>query len=68
MEFVLRVLVLTPSLVHFKGVGLNSIFCIDCAHWVLKCCHGLSSSLDNVVNFKCRTCLNPPVANDDKKN
>ena len=22
---------------------------------------GLSGSLDNMVNFKCRTCLNPPV-------
>ena len=30
-----------------------------------KRCSGLNSRLDNVVDFKSRTCLNPTVANDD---
>ena len=30
-------------------------------------CSGLYGRLYNVVNFKCRTCLNPTVANDDDK-
>ena len=30
-----------------------------------KHCSGLNSRLDNVVDFKSRTCLNPTVANDD---
>ena len=32
-----------------------------------KHCSGLNGRLDNVFNFKCRTCLNPTVANDDYK-
>ena len=33
-----------------------------------KRCSGLSNSLDNVVNLKCKICLNPPVTdNEDKK-
>ena len=32
-----------------------------------KRCSGLNGRLDNVVDFKCRTCLSPTVANDDDK-
>ena len=48
-------LVLTPS------------FAVISARWVHKGCSGLSVSLDDVINFKCRTCLNPPIANDENK-
>ena len=52
-----------------KVVDFNSIVCNDCAPWVHKRFNGMSSSLDNMVNFKCRTCLNSPVTSDkDKKN
>ena len=56
-----------PCGVCCKGVGFNSIICNDCANWAHKQCSVLSNSLDNVVSFKCRTCLNPPVTNDDDK-
>lgn len=46
-------LVITPS------------FAVISADWVHKGFSGLGSSLDNVVSFKCRTCLNPPIANDE---
>ena len=32
-----------------------------------KHCSGLNGRLDNVIDFKHRTCLNPTVANDDDK-
>ena len=50
-----------------KGVGSDFIFCNHCIHWLHKGCSGLNGKLDNVVDFKCRTCLNPPFANDDEK-
>ena len=56
MEFVVKVLVLTASFAIIVLTG-----------WVHKHCSGLSGSLDNVVNFKCRTCLNLPVTNDEDK-
>ena len=47
-----------PCGVCFKGVVSNSIFCNHRAHWVHK--HsGLNGRSDNVIDFKCRTCLNP---------
>ena len=58
-----------PCGVCCKGVGSNSIICNHCAHqWVHKHCNGWNGRWDNVVDFKCRACLNPTVANgDDKK-
>ena len=56
-----------PFRACYKGVGFNSIIYNDYAHCVHKQCSGVSDSLDNVVNFKCRTCLNPPVTNDEDK-
>ena len=54
-----------PCRVCFKGVGSNYIFCNHCAHWVHERCSGLNRRFENVVNLKCRTCLNLTVANDD---
>ena len=48
-------------------VGSNSIFCNHCACWVHEHRIGLNSRLDNIVDFKCRTCLNTSVTNDDDK-
>ena len=51
--------------VFCKDISFNSIFCSDSAHWMHRWCSRLSSSLGNVVNFKCRTCLNPFVTHDE---
>ena len=56
-----------PCGVCCKSVSSNSIFCNHCVHWVHKCCSRLDHRLDHVVDFKCRTYLNPTVANDDDK-
>ena len=56
-----------PCGVCCKGVTSNAIFCNHCAHSVHKHCSGLNGRLDNVIDFKHRTCLNPTVANDDDK-
>ena len=39
-----------------KGVGDNSIFCLECRRWVHKRCSGISGKLSN-VDFHCRRCL-----------
>jgi len=46
-----------PCGVCRKGVGVNSIFCIGCKQWVHKRCSGLTGSLNAVVGFKCRRCV-----------
>ena len=48
-------------------VGSGSIFFNYCAHLVHIHCSGPNSILDNVIDFKCRTYLNPTIANDDDK-
>ena len=47
---------------------ITASFALSSAHWVHKGFSGLGLSLDNVVNFKCRTCLNPAIANDKDSN
>ena len=39
-----------------KGVGLNSILCTSCRHWVHKACTN-KNRLTEDPNFKCRRCL-----------
>ena len=45
----------------FKGVGVISILCTLCNHWVHKRCGGLKNKLVSVINFKCKACLDPRV-------
>ena len=40
-----------------KGVGDNSIFCVECSRWVHKKCSGISGKLKSNVDFHCRRCL-----------
>ena len=53
--------------VCFEGVGVSSILCTLCNHWVHKCCTGLKNKLASAVNFKCKACLDPQVSDDDYK-
>ena len=48
--------------VCFKGVGVSSILCTLCNHWVHKRCRGLKSKLASAINFKCKACLDPQVS------
>ena len=50
-----------------KGLGSNSIFCNHCTHCMHKRSSGLNGRLENVLDFKCRICLNLTVAKDDNK-
>ena len=56
-----------PCGICYKVVDTNSIFGNHCAHRVHECCSRMKGRLENVVNFKCRSCLNPSVAYDDDK-
>ena len=53
--------------VCFEGVGVSSILCTLCNHWVHKRCSGLKSKLASAINFKCKTCLDPQVSDEDYK-
>ena len=46
-----------PCAVCKKGVGANSIKCTVCKQWVHRRCSGLSGSLNIVVGFECRKCV-----------
>ena len=46
-----------PCGVCRKGVGDNSIRCVECLRWVHKRCSGISGKLKNIVDFHCRRCL-----------
>ena len=43
--------------VYRKGVGDNSIRCVECLRWVHKRCSGISGKLKSNVDFHCRRCL-----------
>ena len=45
-----------PCSVCCKGVGINSIFCKFCKHWVHKKCSGVRGKLGAVEDYKCRIC------------
>ena len=62
-----------PCGVCCKGVGFNSIFCNNCAHWVHKQWKQtewqFGQCLDNMEDsFKCTICQKPPVTNGEDKN
>ena len=40
-----------------KGVGSNSILCVECLGWVHKRCSGIKGKLKSNVDFRCRRCL-----------
>ena len=46
-----------PCGVCRKGVGDNSIRCMECLRWVHKRCSGISGKLKSNVDFHCRRCL-----------
>ena len=46
-----------PCGVCRKGVGDNSIFCVECRRWVHKRCSDISGKLKSNVDFHCRRCL-----------
>ena len=43
--------------VHRKGVGHNSILCVECLRWVHKRCSGIVRKLKSNVDFYCKRCL-----------
>ena len=45
-----------PCGVCRKGVGDNSIQCVECLRWVHKRCRGISGKLKGNVDFHCRRC------------
>ena len=45
------------SLCH-KGVGINSIFCQSCNHWVYRRCWKIKPRLKADASFNCNTCTN----------
>ena len=51
-----------PCNVCRKGVGVNSVFCSTCSHWVHKRCSGLTGRLKDQA-YVCPRCLNlaPPL-------
>ena len=46
-----------PCGVCRKGVGSNSIFCVECHRWVHKRCSGISGKLKSNAVDHCRRCL-----------
>ena len=50
---------------RFKGVGVSSILCTLCNHWVEKRCSGLKSKLASTISFKCKERLDPQVSDVD---
>ena len=46
-----------PCGVCHKGVGVNSVKCQLCKHWVHKRCSKIKGRLQNVKDFKCRACV-----------
>ena len=46
-----------PCGVCRKGVGDNSILCVECLRWVHKRCSGISGKLKSNEDFHCRRCL-----------
>ena len=45
-----------PCRVCNKGVGSNSIKCLVCGFWVLKCCSKVKGHLKPSPDFKCKKC------------
>ena len=45
-----------PCGVCYKGVGVNSVQCQSCSYWVHKRCSKIKGRLQNIKDFKCKTC------------
>ena len=56
-----------PCSICRKGVGINSIFCQSCNHWVRKRCSKIKGSLKADQSFKCNACTNKimTISQDD---
>ena len=48
-----------PCGVCFKGVGVNSIFCTGCKHYIHKRCTGIKGRLKEDNSYVCLACINP---------
>jgi len=57
-----------PCSVCRKGVGRNSIQCINCKTWVHKRCSEVKGKLKDITDFKCMRCMNTPKNDESKKN
>ena len=59
-----------PCGVCLKGVGVNSIYCSNCKHWIHKRCSKVSGPIKSNVNFKCQRCqgLAPAIDKGDMLN
>ena len=47
-----------PCSICHKGVGITSIFCQSCNHWVHKRCSKIRGRLKADPSFKCNACIN----------
>ena len=59
-----------PCGVCLKGVGVNSIYCSNCKHWIHKPCSKVNGPIKSNVNFKCQRCqgLAPAIDKRDMFN
>ena len=55
-----------PCSVCRKGVGVNSVLCSTCSHWVHKRCIGLTGRLKDQA-YVCPRCLNLAIISLSKK-
>ena len=53
--------------VCFEGVGVSSIICTLCNHWVHRRCSSLKSKFASAIKFKYKACLDPQVSDVDYK-
>ena len=47
-----------PCSICRKDVGINSIFCQSCNHWVYKRCSKIKGRLKAGLSLKCNACTN----------
>ena len=50
-----------------KSVGVSSILCTLCNHWLHRRCSDLKSKLASAINFKCKACLDPSISDIEFK-
>ena len=54
-----------PCSICHRGVGINSIFCQSCNHWVHKRCLKIKGWLMADASFKCNACTNNMTISQD---
>ena len=54
-----------PCSICCKDVGINSIFCQNCNHWVHKRCWKIKERLKADPSFKCNACTNSITISQD---